>query len=200
MVFQRKELLWGEPLIEEQLGDFKFKIGMDTFFQVNPGMIAGFYDKLAGYANLSGQERVLDLFCGAGSIGIWLARKAKFVWGVEASKEVVDLAWQNAKINHIENISFFSADARRFLNTQGAFYRDIDLLVINPPRSGLSKRIIRSILRLSPRTIIYSSCNPTALAQDLGQLITGYNLDSIEPFDFFPHTPHLEVLCLLRRK
>lgn len=200
VIFDKKELLWGEPYLTEKLSEFSFKIGIDSFFQVNPKMVAEFYKKLGSYVNLSKEQRVLDLFCGLGSIGIHLAKQAKFVWGVESIKEVVDLAWQNAKINNIDNISFFVSDVRKFLNGQETFYKDTDLLVINPPRSGLSKKIVRAILRLSPKTIIYSSCNPTALFNDLQGLIDQYFLDFIEPFDFFPNTPHLEVLAVLRKK
>jgi len=200
VVFDKKELLYGEDFIEERLDDLTFRIGIDTFFQVNPYAIVDFYKKIRDYAGISSTEQVLDLFCGVGSIGMFLARDAKFVWGVEREKEIVDIAWQNAKINKIDNISFFAADSRKFLNTQGAFYKNTDFLIINPPRCGLSPKIIRAILRLEPKNIVYSSCNPEALFRDLEGLIDQYNLDFIEPFDFFPHTPHLEVLSFLSRK
>jgi len=200
VVFDKKELLYGKAFIEEKLGELTFRIGIDTFFQVNPYAIVDFYKKIREYANLSSSEQVLDLFCGVGSIGIFLARDAKFVWGVEREEEIVNIAWQNAKINKIDNISFFTAASRKFLNTQGAFYKNTDYLVINPPRCGLSLKIIRAILRLEPKNIIYSSCNPEALFRDLEGLLGQYSLDFIEPFDFFPHTPHLEVLSFLRRK
>jgi len=163
-------------------------------------MIVDFYKKIRRYAGLSSEKQVVDLFCGAGSIGIFLARDAKFVWGVEKEAEIVDMAWQNARINKIENISFFAADSRKFLNTHGTFYKDTDILIINPPRCGLSLKIIRAIVRLRPKVILYSSCNPQALFTDLQGLLTEYNLDFIEPFDFFPHTPHLEALTVLKRK
>ena len=200
VVFEKKELLFGEPFIEERLGDLTFRIGIDTFFQTNPFAIVDFYKKIRDYAKASSTEQVLDLFCGVGSIGMFLARDAKFVWGVEREGEIVDIAWQNAKINKIDNISFVAADSRKFLNTQGAFYKNTDFLIINPPRCGLSPKIIRAILRLEPKNIIYSSCNPEALFRDLEGFIGQYSLDFIEPFDFFPHTPHLEVLSFLRRK
>jgi len=199
VVFDKKMLLHGEPFIQEELGDIAFRIDIDSFFQVHPCMAADFYNKIKGYAGLSGTQRVLDIFCGVGSIGMFLASGAKFVWGVEISKEIVEMAWKNAKINNIENISFLVSDARKFLNTQGLYYRDIDVLTINPPRCGLSNKIIRAILRLNPKVILYSSCNPNALFRDLGVLNGSYHLDFIEPFDFFPHTPHLECLSLLRR-
>ena len=200
VVFDKKQLLYGEPFIEEKLDDLTFRIGIDTFFQVNPYAIVDFYKKIRDYASLSSTDQVLDLFCGAGSIGMFLARDAKFVWGVEREQAIVDIAWQNAKINKIDNISFFAADSRKFLNTQGTFYKNADLLVINPPRCGLSAKIIRAILRLEPKNIIYSSCNPDALFRDLESFLNQYDLAFIEPFDFFPHTPHLEALSFLKRK
>jgi len=199
VIFEKKELLFGELTIEERLDEFKFKIAIDSFFQVNPPAIEKLYGKIKKYANLNKEEKVLDLFCGGGSIGIFLAGMAKFVWGVEVSQAIVDCAWQNAKENNIENISFFTADARAFLNTQGTFYKDIDVLIINPPRCGLSNKIIRAILRLNPKTIFYSSCNPDTLFANLKELSISYKPEFIEPFDFFPHTPHLETLVLLKR-
>ncbi|MCP4653409.1 MAG: 23S rRNA (uracil(1939)-C(5))-methyltransferase RlmD [Candidatus Omnitrophica bacterium] len=199
VVFEKKELLWGDEYIEETLDGFTFNIGIDSFFQVNPVGITQLYRKVKEYASLTGKERVLDLFCGVGTIGIFLAEAAKFVWGVEIHKQIVDAAFINAKKNNIKNISFFAEDARRFLNTQGTFYRDVDLLIINPPRCGLNPKIIRAILRLNPKRIIYSSCNPTTLFTDLKGLKSSYKPDFIEPFDFFPHTHHMECLTFLSK-
>lgn len=199
VVFEKKELLFGEPVIEERLDKFRFKIAIDSFFQVNPAAIEKLYGKIKQYAALNGQEKVLDLFCGGGSIGIFLADTAKFVWGVEVSQAIIDCAIKNAKDNNIDNISFFTADARAFLNTQGTFYKDIDVLIINPPRCGLSNKIIRAILRLTPKKIFYSSCNPDTLFANLKELSVAYKPELIEPFDFFPHTPHLETLVLLNK-
>lgn len=200
IVFQEKRLLYGQPVITEKLTDLTFAIGIDTFFQINPLLVVEFYEKIREHIKASAEERVLDLFCGTGAIGIFLAKQAKFVWGVEVSKEIIDCAWQNSRDNNIHNISFMVADARKFLNTQGAFYRDIDILVVNPPRCGLSGKILRGISRLRPKRILYSSCNPQAMIRDISVLVEGYQLDFVEPFDFFPHTSHLEVCALLRRK
>ncbi|MBU2474218.1 MAG: 23S rRNA (uracil(1939)-C(5))-methyltransferase RlmD [Candidatus Omnitrophica bacterium] len=200
VIFQEKKLLYGEPFIIEELGEFRFKVGIDSFFQVNPPMAVELYRAIRDAASLTQDQRVLDIFCGLGSIGINLAKAAKFVWGVEMTPEIIDLAWENAKLNHVDNISFFVSDARQFLNTQGAFYKDSDLLVVNPPRCGLSQKLVRAILRLNPKKIIYSSCNPTALFTDLRGLLDQYKLEFIGPFDFFPHTAHLEVLTFLQLK
>jgi 23S rRNA (uracil-5-)-methyltransferase RumA len=199
VVFQKKELLFGEPFIQENLGGLHFKIGIDSFFQVNPRAIKDFYTKISDYAGLKGKERVLDLFCGTGGIGIFLAKHAKFVWAVELEKPIIDAAWENAKLNGIENISFFSADVRKFLNNQGAFYKDIDVLIVNPPRPGLSNKIKRAILRLTPKRIFYSSCNPETLFRDLKNFLPAYKINFVEPFDFFPHTRHLECLATLKK-
>jgi len=200
VVFERKELLFGKRFIQEKLGKFKFNIGIDTFFQVNPKMAIKFYRKIKDYARLSGKQRVLDLFCGAGGIGMFLAQKAKSVFGVEISPEIIQMAEQNTKNNNIKNITFVAAEARRFLNTQGNPYKGIDLLVVNPPRCGLSNRILRAILRLKPKKIFYSSCNPESLMGNLSQLQGNYQVEFIEPFDFFPHTKHLECFSVLHRK
>jgi 23S rRNA (uracil-5-)-methyltransferase RumA len=199
VIFEKKELLYGEPYIQEDLGDLHFKIGIDSFFQVNPRAIKDFYTKIRNYASLKNEEKVLDLFCGSGGIGLFLAKDAKFVWGVELEKQIIEAAWENAKLNTIENISFFASDVRKFLNSQSAFYKDIDVLIINPPRSGLSNKIVRAILRLNPKTIFYSSCNPTSLFTNLKDLLSAYKIEFIEPFDFFPHTPHVECLAVLRK-
>lgn len=199
VIFEKKELLYGSSFIEEKLGSYIFRIGIDTFFQVNPRMAVDFYGQIKKYLNLSGKENVLDLFCGVGSIGIFLASGGSQVWGVELSEEIVEKARENAKINNVENISFFACDVRKFLNIQGAPSKDIDVLVINPPRGGLSNKIIRAILRLKPKVIIYSSCNPDSLFRDLKGLTISYSVDFVEPYDFFPHTKHFECLSFLRR-
>ncbi|MDD5194314.1 MAG: 23S rRNA (uracil(1939)-C(5))-methyltransferase RlmD [Candidatus Omnitrophica bacterium] len=199
VVFEKKELLYGEPFIIEKLDGLSFRIGIDTFFQVNPAAIKDLYAKIRGYSVLSQDESVLDLFCGAGGIGMALAPDAKFVWGVELHETIVKAARENAVLNNLNNISFFASDVRKFLNTQSAFHKNIELVVINPPRAGLSNKIIRAVLRLSPKRIIYSSCNPETLLRDLADLRKSYKLEFIEPFDFFPHTPHMECLAVLKR-
>jgi 23S rRNA (uracil-5-)-methyltransferase RumA len=197
VVFEKKELLYGEPFITEQLDDFNFRIFIDSFFQTNPFGIRDLYQKIVDYANLRGVEQVLDLYCGVGPIGLFLAKKAKFVWGVEVKREVVDNAFINAEINNVQNISFICEDVKRFLAKR--CISEIDVMVINPPRCGLSKKIKRYILEVAPPLIFYSSCNPQTLFIDLRDLSGRYKVKFIEPFDFFPHTPHLECLAVLNR-
>lgn len=200
VTFENKELLYGDPFICEELNSLKFNIDIDSFFQVNPQGIENFYEKIRDYVDLSPQQRVLDLYCGVGCIGITLAKNAKFVWGIELKEEIVKAAWQNAKQNNIENISFLAHDTRKFLSSQGEFFKGIDLVVINPPRCGLSKKVIRGILRLNPAKIVYSSCNPNSFFTDAQGFLLDYELKFIEPFDFFAHTPHMEVLGIFERK
>jgi 23S rRNA (uracil-5-)-methyltransferase RumA len=200
VVFEKKNLLYGNPYIREELNGLTFQIGIDSFFQVNPAGIKSLYSKLRSSAQIDGSQRVLDLFCGVGCIGLFLASGAKFVWGVEYKEEIIEAAYHNAKENKVENISFFVEDARRFLSSQGFLYKDIDILVINPPRSGLSKKIVRGILRLAAKKIFYSSCNPETFTRDLKPLTCLYKVYSLEPFDLFPHTPHIECLAELRKK
>ena len=200
VVFEKKELIYGEPFIQEKLNGLVFNINIDSFFQVNSKGIADLYNKIADYTHINAERSVLDLYCGVGCIGISLAKKAKFVWGVELGEEIVKAAWENAKINNIENISFFASDVRKFLNCGGSFHKDADLVTINPPRSGLSKKVIRAVLRLKPKEIVYSSCNPTSFFNDAKGFMEDYDLKIIEPFDFFAHTPHMEVLGIFKRK
>ncbi len=198
VTFQKKELLAGESFITERLGDLDFRIYIDSFFQVNPQGIKILYEKIRHYAGLNGTEKILDLYCGVGSIGLFLARDVQYVWGVELKQEIVENAKVNAEINNIDNISFICTDVRRFLGD--CDISGIDIMVLNPPRCGLSKKIKRKVLRLKPPRIFYSSCNPQSLCDDLKDLSESYRVQFVEPFDFFPHTPHVECLTFLERK
>jgi len=200
VVFEKKMFLSGQEYIQEDLNGFIFDIGIDTFAQVNPRAAADFYQAIRGYAGLSGSQDVLDLFCGSGGIGMFLAGQAKSVLGVELSPEIVEAARRNASQNNIANISFFAQDARKFLNASPELCKDVQTLVLNPPRSGVCAKLVRTILRgLTPETIIYSSCNPATQAQDLKLLSEAYGIELCQPFDFFPHTRHVECLAVLQR-
>ncbi|MDD4294736.1 MAG: 23S rRNA (uracil(1939)-C(5))-methyltransferase RlmD [Candidatus Omnitrophica bacterium] len=199
VVFEKKEHIWGEEYIVEKINDLKFKIGPDTFFQVNPKGMSSLYSKIMLYADLTRKKRILDLYCGAGGIGMGLAKKADFVWGVELSPDIVKFAQENAEQNNIKNITFIAQDVRLFLNTQDNTDKKIDLVVVNPPRGGLSQKVIRAIKRLLPSKLIYSSCNPEALCRDLKEFSDQYTIEFVEPFDFFPHTKHLECLAVLTK-
>jgi len=198
VTFEEKHLLYGESFISEQVHEYTFRIFIDSFFQTNVHGIRALYQAIRDYAGLTGTEKVLDLFCGVGSIGLFLAPQARFVWGVELKKEIVANAGVNAELNQIKNISFICEDTRKFLNSRSI--SDMDLVIINPPRSGLSKKIKRRLLQDLPETMFYSSCNPASLCSDLKDFSSAYKIVFLEPFDFFPHTPHMECLALLQRK
>jgi len=198
VIFDKKELIYKDEFIFEDLDKFKFIIGINSFFQANSEGALDFYKKIKKYASLK-KENVLDLFCGIGGIGIFLSEDAQFVFGVELNKDAISNAIENAKINNIKNISFYNSDVRKFLNLEFN-YKDISLLVVNPPRAGISNKIKRAILRLNPKVIIYSSCNPTTFFRDIKDLSLKYNINFVEPFDFFPKTPHTEILGYLKIK
>jgi len=192
VIFQKKELIYGKPFIIENIGDFSFHIFVDTFFQTNPLGAEVLYKKIEEYAQLGGKEKILDLYCGIGAIGIFLSKKAEFVWGVDVEKSSIESASLNAKINNLGNISFICADVKKFLINFKL--PQPDLVVVNPPRCGLSKKIKKHLVKLKPPYILYSSCNPSTFFIDLKDLGEFYNIEFIEPFDFFPHTPYVECL------
>ncbi|OQX82036.1 MAG: 23S rRNA (uracil(1939)-C(5))-methyltransferase RlmD [Candidatus Omnitrophica bacterium 4484_70.1] len=200
VIFQKKELIYGEPFIVENIGDFSFHIFIDTFFQTNSVGAEVLYKKIEEYAQLKGKEKILDLYCGVGAIGIFLSKKVEFVWGVDVEKSSIESASLNAKINNLTNISFICADVKKFLINFKL--PQPDLVVVNPPRCGLSKKIKKHLVKLRPPYILYSSCNPSTFFVDLKDLGEFYNVEFIEPFDFFPHTPYVECLgkLTLRKK
>lgn len=198
VTFEKTKLLYGEPFIVECLEKFEFKIYIDSFFQTNPVGVVELYKKIREYASVSKNNKVLDLYCGAGTIALFLAENSEFVWGVEMQDSAINNATNNAKENKIKNVSFICEDVRKFL-IKGNLIDKIELVMINPPRSGLSKKIKKRILELNAPHIFYSSCNPKTLFVDLEDFSNKYKIEFIEPFDFFPHTPHLEVFVALKR-
>ena len=199
VVFQKKELFYKNAFITERLNDYYFKIYIDSFFQTNPEGIKVLYRKVKEYAPLDNTMKVLDLFCGVGCMGIFLASKVEFVWGVELVEAAVINAADNASLNNVKNISFVCADVRKFLAQKG-LAENINCAVLNPPRAGLSKKIKARIVGLNSSYLFYSSCNPRTLFSDVRDLSPYYSPVFIEPFDFFPHTKHIETLILLKRR
>jgi 23S rRNA (uracil1939-C5)-methyltransferase len=195
------QLLWGEDAIEEELCGLRFRVSPNAFLQTNTAMAEQLYALAGQYAQLGGGETVYDLYCGIGTIGLSVARNALTVWGVEASEEAVACAIDNAALNGIANAAFFAGDVGRSLEELHARSGDPDVVVVDPPRAGLSGRAVRQLGRLGPRRIVYVSCNPTTLAGNLKELIVdwGFRLDRVRPVDMFPHTPHVEAVALLTR-
>jgi 23S rRNA (uracil1939-C5)-methyltransferase len=194
-------LLYGEEAIEEELCGLRFRVGPSAFLQTNTAMAERLYGLVREYAQLSGGETVYDLYCGLGTIGLTLAAEALTVWGVEVSEEAVSGALENAALNGIGNAAFFAGDVGRSLEELHSRSGDPDVVVVDPPRAGLSGRAIRHLARLQPRRIVYVSCNPTTLAGNVKELVTqwDYRLERIRPVDMFPHTPHVEAVALLTR-
>jgi 23S rRNA (uracil1939-C5)-methyltransferase len=196
----QSQLLSGEAAIEERLAGLRFRISPDAFFQTNTEMAEHLYGVVSGLAGLTGSERAFDLFCGIGTIGLALARQAGEVWGVELVEEAVADAIANAELNGIENARFFAGDIRTAARPLVEQAGQPDVVVVDPPRAGLSQKIVRRIIEMEAKRIVYVSCNPTTLAPNVRQLVdAGWRLEAVQPVDMFPQTPHIEAVALLRR-
>src|SRR5947208_6122388 len=195
------ELLWGEEAIEEELGGLRFRVRPNAFLQTNTAMAERLYELAGEFAGLSGGETVYDLYCGIGTIGLTLASRALTVWGVEVSEESVACALENADLNGITNAAFFAGEAADSLAELQDRAGDPDVVVVDPPRAGLSNKAVRRLGRLEAPRIVYVSCNPTTLASNVKELAAswGYRLERTRPVDMFPHTPHVESVSLLTR-
>jgi 23S rRNA (uracil1939-C5)-methyltransferase len=194
-------LLWGEEAIEEELCGLRFRVRPNAFLQTNTAMAERIYALAAEYAQLSGSETVYDLYCGIGTIGLTLAAKALTVWGVEVSEESVACALENADLNGIANAAFFAGEVGASLEDLRERAGPADVVVVDPPRAGLSGKALRRLARLEAKRIVYVSCNPTTLAGNVKELARdwGYRLERARPVDMFPHTPHVETVALLLR-
>ena len=194
------EHLSGPPRLAERLGDLELAISPDAFFQTNTEMAEQLYGVAAEYAQLKGWERVYDLFSGIGTIGLTLAPRAGEVWGIEVVEEAVADAIESARVNDISNTQYFAGDVRLAMRELVERAGRPDVLVVDPPRSGLSQKIVRRIIEASPKRIVYVSCNPTTLAPNAAQLVeAGYTLTRVRPVDMFPQTRHIECVALLER-
>ena len=194
------ELVSGEAQLAERLGDLELRISPEAFFQTNTEMAEVLYGAAAEYAGLAGWERVFDLYCGIGTIGLFLAPRAGELWGLEVVAEAVQDAKLNAARNEV-TARFVTGDARLALPQLVERAGRPDVLVVDPPRAGLSPRIVRRVIEASPRRIVYVSCNATTLAPNAAQLVeAGYVLRRVRPVDMFPQTPHIECVAVLDRR
>ena len=197
---EEEELLGGERTIIERLGQFRFEISSNSFFQTNSQQAEKLYQVVLNMAELQGDEEVLDLYCGNGTISIFLSQVAKKVIGVEAVEESVQNARRNAGLNGISNCEFICGEARKVLKNFESERKIPHLVVIDPPRAGLHPHVIKSLLNMKPPKIIYVSCNPTTLARDLKTFCEeNYRLEKVQPVDMFPHTYHIESVAKLLR-
>lgn len=201
------KVLWGQPYITDYIGDVKYQISPVSFYQVNPVQTEKLYGLALEYAGLRGDETVWDLYCGIGTISLFLAQKAKQVYGVEIVPQAIEDARQNAKINGITNAEFFVGKAEEVLP---GFYENerragrkayADVIVVDPPRKGCDEKLLETILKMAPPKVVYVSCDSATLARDLKILCAkDYELVKVRPVDQFCHTTHTECVVLIQKK
>lgn len=201
MVLGEKNItVYGRGSIEDILCGLRFRISPLSFYQINPLQTEILYDKAIEYASLTGKERIIDAYCGIGTIGMAAADKAREVIGVELNKEAVRDAAENASLNHVDNIRFVNEDAGKYMVKMAARREKADVVIMDPPRSGSTKEFIDSVKVLNPERVVYVSCNPETLARDLKLFAQkGYKTVKIQPVDMFPFTSHIEICVLLQR-
>lgn len=198
---QKSHVLFGDGYIEENLCGKVFRISPKAFYQVNPVQTEVLYGKAVEFAALNGTERIIDAYCGTGTIGIIMSDKAGEVIGVELNPDAVADAKVNAKRNNAGNVRFFCGDAGEFMSNAAAEGETVDAVITDPPRAGCSREFLNSLVTLGPEKVVYISCNPVTLARDLGYLTyKGYKVRKIQPVDMFPFTSHVETVVLLTRK
>lgn len=192
------KLLSGADAIEEEILGLRFRVRPNAFLQTNTAMAEVLYSLALEYAGLTGEETVFDLYCGTGTIALSMAREALTIWGVEVSEESVACAIENAELNGITNTAFFAGEVGDSIEELHERAGKPDVVVVDPPRAGLSAKALRRIARLEPARIVYVSCNPTTLAGNAKGLVGehGYRLERARPVDMFPHTPHIETVAL----
>ncbi|HLH64242.1 MAG TPA: 23S rRNA (uracil(1939)-C(5))-methyltransferase RlmD [Solirubrobacteraceae bacterium] len=194
------ELICGVERIEEEIAGMRFSISPDAFFQTNTEMAERLCELVVQYAAPTGFERVYDLCCGIGTLGLVLAPRVAEVWGMEIVEAAVADAVANARANQVDNAGFVVGDVRLGLRELVAQAGRPDLVVLDPPRAGLSQKVIRRVIEAAPRRIVYVSCNPTTLAPNAAQLVgAGWELVRVRPVDMFPNTPHIECVAELVR-
>ena len=197
----REKPIFGPGFIKDRLCGCMFRISPKSFYQVNPVQTEILYQTAIDYASLTGKETVIDAYCGIGTIGLIAAKKAGKVIGVELNKDAVKDARINAKENKITNAAFYQGDAGRFMVEMAAKGEKADVVFMDPPRAGSDERFLSSIVKLSPKKVIYISCNPETLARDLKYLTKHhYKVEKIQPVDMFPFCDHVETVCSLSRK
>lgn len=193
--------LWCKPYITDKIGDVVYQISPLSFFQVNPVQTQKLYRTAMEYAGLSGKETVWDLYCGIGTISLFLAKCAKKVYGVEIVPQAIEDAGKNALLNHIENVEFFVGKAEEVLPEQyEKFGVYADVIVVDPPRKGCDEKLLRCMVQMAPKRIVYVSCDPATLARDLHFLETnGYKVKKVRCVDMFAHSVHVETIVLMSR-
>ncbi len=198
---ERNITIYGKGFIEDKLCGCTFRISPNSFYQVNPAQTEQLYAKAIACAKLTGEEKVIDAYCGTGTIGLIAAKSAKEVYGVELNKGAIKDAITNAKRNDIKNICFINEDAGKYMVSMAEKKEYADVVIMDPPRSGSDEAFLSAVVKLSPKRVVYVSCNPKTLARDLAYLVKrGYKVMEATPFDMFPMTEHVETVCLLSNR
>ncbi len=196
-------VLFGEPTIEERLGPYRFQISANSFFQTNTRQAKVLYDVALEFAEFDGDELVYDLYCGAGSISIYISEHVDKVVGFESVGSAVENARQNCRLNDVQNCQFVLGDLKDQLNDTEQVLRDYgqpDVIILDPPRGGMHPKTVQAVLNLQPERIVHVSCNPATMARELQVLTQDYRLTKVQPVDMFPHTAHIEVVAQLVKK
>jgi 23S rRNA (uracil1939-C5)-methyltransferase len=193
-------LLKGKVDLEDAIGPFRFKISPQSFFQVNVAQAQILNEKILEYSHLSGEETVIDSYCGTAAISIYLANYAKKVYGIEIEKSAIRDAKINSELNRIFNLKFFSGRVEEWLYRWRKRGEKAQIIIVDPPRKGCSLKTLKEIVKIKPEQVLYVSCNPATLARDLKYLTKDdYKLEKVLPIDMFPQTSHLECLAYLKR-
>lgn len=189
--------LFGDSFIKDKLGKYEFEVSANSFFQTNTKGAELLYKCVEEYAELTGEEVVLDLYSGTGTIPIWLSSHAKEVVGIEIIESAVKDAGKNCEKNGVDNCRFILGDIKDVLPSMES---KPDVMIIDPPRVGMHKNVVKQVLKMAPEKVVYVSCNPSTLARDLEMMKDFYDVIELQPVDMFPHTYHIEVVAKLRKK
>lgn len=196
----REQVLYGKGFITDTLCGKTFRISSRSFYQINPIQTEKLYQKAIHLASLTGKERVVDAYCGIGTIGLIASDRAKQVIGIELNEDAIRDAMKNAKANGVKNIEFYCDDAGEFMREMASNGEKVDVVFMDPPRSGSDEVFLSSVVQLAPKNVVYISCNPETMNRDLKYLTEhGYRALTAWPFDMFPSTEHIEVVCCLKR-
>lgn len=196
-IYVNDKLVYGRSNIVSKIGNYEFFVSDKSFFQINKYNVKNLYDKVLEYAELTGNENILDLYCGTGTIGIYLSKYAKSVIGIEVNEQAIFDANVNKNKNNIENISFICDTTS---NINNIVNNDFDVIIVDPPRSGLDKNTINFLINSKAKRIVYVSCDIMTLVRDLNILKQDYDIREITPVDMFPNTYHVECVCVLKLK
>jgi 23S rRNA (uracil1939-C5)-methyltransferase len=198
---ERENVLYGTGKIEDELCGLTFRISPRSFYQINPVQTEVLYNTAMEYAGMTGSEKVIDAYCGIGTIGLVASKRAGEVIGVELNRDAVHDAIANAKRNGIKNVRFFCDDAGEFMLGMAQDGEKADIVFMDPPRAGSDECFLSSLVTLAPKKVVYISCNPETQQRDLRFLTKrGYKVEKIQPVDMFPHTNHVETVVLLSHK